>query len=309
MATRPSAPKIDISLLQTFHLVAKLGSFSAAARDLNISYQSAANHVRRLEQVYGMPLLHSERGSRKVMLTPQGKALHASLGAELEIILSRIDILLDGARSVIRVGVPQALFHHFFPRILVEFRRTHPAIELAFFERDTTLAQLIVDGALDAAVSERHLEQDGIAQHLLGEYHLSLIYPRAWAADMSTPVTLDDFAERLMITYEPGQTIRTRALDYLGLQFGHAPLVSVSASGSTSVAQLVQAGLGYAVVPGWLVPDGDHAIGRIMLDAIKPMNVYFAHTALLMSNPFIRHLQVTCASVMGPEFSAAGASG
>ncbi|MDP3861367.1 MAG: LysR family transcriptional regulator, partial [Phaeovulum sp.] len=59
------AAKVDISLLQTFHLVARTGSFSAASRELNISYQSAANHVRRLEQMYGARLIEAEKGSRR----------------------------------------------------------------------------------------------------------------------------------------------------------------------------------------------------------------------------------------------------
>jgi hypothetical protein len=35
-------PKIDITLLQAFHVVVKQGSFSVASRVLNLSYQSAA---------------------------------------------------------------------------------------------------------------------------------------------------------------------------------------------------------------------------------------------------------------------------
>lgn len=33
---------VSLTLVQTFHLVAKEGSYSAAARKLNISYQSVA---------------------------------------------------------------------------------------------------------------------------------------------------------------------------------------------------------------------------------------------------------------------------
>ena len=178
---QPDPLKINISLLQTFHLVAKLGSFSAASRALGISYQSAANHVRKVEQIYGSKLIETDRGSRKVVLSPQGKALYASLSGELDNILSRIALLLQNQRSVLRVGVPQALFHHFFPAILQSFKRHAPSMELAFFERDTVLATMMLDGSLDAAVSERSFGQDAITQHLLGQYHLSLIYPRTWA--------------------------------------------------------------------------------------------------------------------------------
>ncbi|MFZ2101789.1 MAG: LysR family transcriptional regulator [Oricola sp.] len=297
-------PKVDISLLQTFHLVARTGSFSAASRELNISYQSASNHVRRLEQIYGQRLIEAEKGARKVQLTPQGKALHASLGEELDTILSRIAVLMHDVRSVLRVGVPQALFHHFFPDVLRQFRKEAPDIELVFFERDTTLERMMMDGALDAAVSERSFDQIAISQHRLGAYHLSLIYPREWTAQTFDDGDLSFFARRPFITYEPGQMIRTRSIEYLGRRFGAPPRIVTTASGSTSVTQLVDAGHGYAVVPEWSITEDNPATNRIILRGIEPMKVYFAHTAFLGTNGFVRLLHKSCIETMSSAFRA-----
>jgi len=298
-------PKVDISLLQTFHLVARTGSFSAAARELAISYQSAANHVRRLEQIYGARLIEAEKGSRRITLTPQGKALHASLGDELETILSRLTVLLHDVRSVLRVGVPQALFHHFFPAILRAFRLEAPDIELAFFERDTTLEKMMMAGALDAAVSERSFSHPGITQHLLGSYRLALVYPQDWpvsafAADHSPP-ELGFFRDRPFVTYEAGQMVRTSALDYLTRVNGAAPRVSTSASGSTSVTRLIEAGLGYGVVPEWCAGPAGGRTAKIVLDEMEPMKLWFAHSAFLGTNRFIRLLHRSCQTTITGE--------
>lgn len=293
-------PRIDITLLQTFHLVVKQGSFSAAARVLNLSYQSVANQIRRLEQLYGAPLVLTDRGARQVTLSPQGKALHATLSIELDNILSRIALLLHDQRSVLRVGVPQALFHTFFPRVLTAFKDHAPSMRLAFLERDTTLERMMLDGELDAAVSERFFDQETITQQALGDYHLSLIYPRAWHAALADEPALADFAAREMITYETGQTVRVRAVDHLTGVFGHPPRIGVTASGSTSIVQLVMAGLGYAVVPRWMVPTSHPDIAQVVLREVKPMRVYFASTTLLASNSFVQHLHRTCCEVIGP---------
>ncbi|NQW57631.1 MAG: LysR family transcriptional regulator [Polynucleobacter sp.] len=295
--------KINISLLQTFHLVAKHGSYSAASRTLNISYQTAANHVRRLEQLYGAPLIKTDRGSRKVILTAKGKALHASLSGELDNILSRISLLLENQRSVLRVGVPQALFHYFFPDVLKAFKREAPSMELAFFERDTTLEKMMLDGVLDAAVSERFFGQDAIVQHLIGEYHLSLVYPRHWFGADEQPVSLTAFAERDMISFEVGQTIRVRAVDYLSEHFGQPPRITVTTSGSTSIMLLIGVGLGYSVVPQWMTTPDDPKIAQIVLKEIQPISVYFSHTALLSSNEFVHQLHQTCSEVMGGKLN------
>jgi LysR family transcriptional regulator, low CO2-responsive transcriptional regulator len=301
---KPSAPnpekrpKVDISLLQTFHLVARTGSFSAASRELNISYQSAANHVRRMEQIYGARLIEAEKGSRRITLTPQGRALHASLGDELETILSRLSVLLHDVRSVLRVGVPQALFHHFFPAILQEFRAEAPDIELAFFERDTTLEKMMMEGALDAAVSERSFSHPAITQHLLGTYRLALVYPLAWQVPADVAAgrnpNLGFFRDKPFITYETGQTVRGRALDFLTAALQTSPRVATSASGSTSVTRLIEAGLGYGIIPEWSAGSEAQGMGKIVLNEMEPMKLWFAHSAFLGSNRFIHLLHQCC---------------
>ena len=291
-------PKVDISLLQTFHLVARTGSFSAASRELNISYQSAANHVRRMEQIYGARLIEAEKGSRRITLTPQGRALHASLGDELETILSRLSVLLHDVRSVLRVGVPQALFHHFFPAILQEFRAEASEIELAFFERDTTLEKMMMEGALDAAVSERSFSHPAITQHLLGTYRLALVYPLTWQVPPDVAAgrnpDLGFFRDKPFITYETGQTVRGRALDYLTAALQSPPRVATSASGSTSVTRLIEAGLGYGIIPEWSAGSEAQGMGKIVLNEMEPMKLWFAHSAFLGSNKFIHLLHQCC---------------
>ena len=296
--------KIDILLLQTFHLVARTGSFSAAARELNLSYQTAANHVRRLEQMYGARLLETEKGLRQVTLTPQGKALHQTLGEELDTILSRIRILLRDARSVLRVGVPQALFHNFFPEIIQRFRVTSPDIELTFFERDTLLEQMMMDGALDAAIGERVFNNPAVTARPIGAYRLALIYPRDWSPRALSEADIAQLSGRPLITYEPNQTTRILAISYLSRVMGTAPRVATSASGSTSVSQLVARGQGYAIVPEWAVGARDPLVGRVVLSDIEPMRVQFAQAAFLVDNPHVRQLFILCREVMTEAFSA-----
>jgi molybdate transport repressor ModE-like protein len=291
-ATPDRWAKADISLLQTFHLVARTGCFSAASRELSISYQSAANHVRRLEQMYGAQLIEAEKGSRRVALTPQGKALYASLGEELETILSRISVLLHDVRSVLRVGVPQALFHQFFPAILTQFRIEAPDIEMAFFERDTTLERMMMDRDLDAAVSERSFSHPAISQNALGTCRLALVWPTAWSqgpgAILPSAGALDCLIDRPFISYENGQMVHNRSIGYLTAMFGGvAPKLSTTASSSTSITRRILAGLGYGIVPEWCVKETEEGVSKIVLTEMEPMKLWFAHTAFLGGNRFI----------------------
>jgi molybdate transport repressor ModE-like protein len=297
--TSPQSPKIDISLLQTFHLVAKTGSFSAAARELNISYQSAANHVRRLEQLYGTQLVKAEKGSREITLTAPGRAFHASLGAELDTILARISLLMRDLHSVMRFGVPQAMFHHFFPEIVRQVRESHPETELNFFERDTVLASMMVNGELDACVCERFFGDPSISQVLLGEYRLALVYPRQWNIDLTRPEDIARFNGRDFITYEPGQTIRSRGIDFLSRYLDGPPAAMTTVSGSTSVMELVHAGLGYAIVAEWVASAAGSEVKWMPLEEMQTVKIYFASPAFLAQEPVLVHTREICRSVMG----------
>ncbi len=297
--------KIDISLLQTFHLVARTGSFSAASRELNISYQSVANHVRRLEQIYGARLIEAEKGARQITLTPQGRALHVSLGDELETILSRLSVLMHDVHSVLRVGVPQALFHQFFPDILRSFRAEEPEIELAFFERDTTLEKMMMGGALDAAISERSFSHPAISQRLIGTYRLALVYPQDWAPPPRDPVTnapdLTVFRDRPFVTYETGQIVRSRAVDFMTRAMQAPPRIATSASGSTSVTRLIKAGLGYGILPEWSAGPDESGVAKIILEDMEPMTLWFANSAFLGTNRFIQLLHRSCQTVFAAD--------
>jgi molybdate transport repressor ModE-like protein len=172
--------RISLTLVQTFYQVASHGSFSGAARELNLSYQSAANHVRRLEQILRDKLIESEQGAKRIVLTPRGRALYNLLHPELDIMLERLTRLIENQRSSLRIGMPQAIFYYLFPQVLTTFRAEHPDIEIAAYERDTVLGELVKNGSLDICLSERYFGDPVVPQRLLGSYRLSLVYPAAW---------------------------------------------------------------------------------------------------------------------------------
>src|SRR5690606_2653696 len=162
--------RISLTLIQTFYEVASKGSFSGAARELNLSYQSAANHVRRLEQILQDRLIESEQGAKRIALTPRGRALYNLLHPELDIMLERLSKLMENQRSALRVGMPQAIFFYLFPRVLKTFREQRPDMEIAAYERDTVLAELVKNGSLDICLSERYFGDPVVPQRLLGSY-------------------------------------------------------------------------------------------------------------------------------------------
>ena len=288
-----SSPKISLTLIQTFYQVARHGSFSGAARELNLSYQSAANHVRRLEQILKGKLIDSEQGAKRIALTPRGRALYNLLHPELDIMLERLTKLIENQRSSLRVGMPQAIFFYLFPRVLKRFREQFPDMEFSVYERDTVLAELVKNGSLDVCISERYFGDPVVPQRLLGSYRLCLVYPKDWGAppahaDMGRWVT-----DRPFITYEPGQTLRNIALDFLA-RAGASVQPAISTSGSSSVKRCVEEGLGFSIIPSWCVGPDDRTIACAPLNGLPEVRVYFGNAGFLHKHPNVVQLYEDC---------------
>jgi molybdate transport repressor ModE-like protein len=292
--------KISLTLIQTFYQVARHGSFSAAARDLNLSYQSAANHVRRLEQILQGKLIDSEQGAKRISLTPRGRALYNLLHPELDIMLERLTKLIENQRSSLRVGMPQAIFFYLFPRVLSRFREAFPEIEFAVYERDTVLAELVKNGSLDVCISERYFGDPVVPQRLLGSYRLSLVYPQAWGEPPDQQDIPAWSTGRSFITYEPGQTLRNLAVDFLGRD-GAIIQPTISTSGSSSVKRCVEEGLGFSIIPSWCVGPEDASIRSTKLSNLPEVRVYFGNAGFLQKHPMVQQLFEDCRrELVGP---------
>lgn len=292
--------KISLTLVQTFYHVARNGSFSAAARELNLSYQSAANHVRRLEQILKNKLIESEQGAKRITLTPRGRALYNLLHPELDIMLERLTTLIENQRSALRVGMPQAIFFYLFPKVLARFREAFPEMEFSVYERDTVLAELVKNGSLDVCISERYFGDPVVPQRMLGSYRLSLVFPRAWG-DVPAQEDIPDWAaDKPFVTYEPGQTLRNVSVDFLG-RGGRGVHPAISTSGSSSVKLCVEEGLGFSIIPSWCVAADDEKVASLRLTSLPEIRVYFGSAGFLQTHPMVQQLYEDCQrELVGP---------
>ncbi len=125
----------------------KRGSFQRAAKELNISQPALSNCVKKLEDLYGTPLL--ERRPQGVFPTPYGEALarfsltaiSAADRANVE-----IDNLKRGSRGHLRIGAPAGIIEQVLPKIIAEMNRQRPEFS---FEVSFGYLNQLMDGLID----------------------------------------------------------------------------------------------------------------------------------------------------------------
>lgn len=155
---------MDFRQLRYFLTVAKTGSFTAAARALDVAQPAVSIAIRKLESQLEVSLFH--RDERKAGLTDEGQLLFdqadriMQLVEDAELAMAELKGL---TRGEVRIGLPGMLGSYFFPPVLMAFKSRYPNIKLSVIEGGTRHTQELIDaGELDLGV----VISDQVSQNL-----------------------------------------------------------------------------------------------------------------------------------------------
>ena len=145
--------------LRAFATVAETGSYSRAARSLNVSHAAISQQVRALEARLGLTLVIRE--GRGIKLTNQGAALAVHLQRGLAAIREGVDALTGAEASrPLQVTMPPAFAVSWLMPQITDFQHRHPEIMLML----NPTAQVIdpAPGAIDVAIRFGHGDWPGM---------------------------------------------------------------------------------------------------------------------------------------------------
>ncbi len=135
---------------EMFLLAAEEMSFTKAANKAYVTQQCMSNHIKRLEELYGVPLF--ER-SPKLTLTPAGRLLLRSL-RQIEIIEKstekEITSIKNGASGTLTLGINTTRARILLPELFCAYHKAFPNVELSVVLDDAKrLLPLLLNGKID----------------------------------------------------------------------------------------------------------------------------------------------------------------
>ena len=144
---------MELQTLSYFLAVIDKGSFSAAARTLNITQPALTKRIRALETELGIQLF--DRLPRGVAPTPYGETLARRarlIRLEVDNAAAEIDSLRGARTGNVRIGAGPSWVNDLLPRAIASIHRSHPEIRFQVHQlQDDRMFAALRDGELDLA--------------------------------------------------------------------------------------------------------------------------------------------------------------
>jgi DNA-binding transcriptional LysR family regulator len=264
---RPDGRPVHWNLhrLRLFLAVARLGSYTAAARELSIAQPAISHQVKALEDDLGAALF--DRHGRGIELTVAGRALVETVTEvfhQLDEGARTLAELSSGARGSVDLAADTTSGIYVVPAALGQFHRLHPGIDVTLHvENRNGVLRRITDRTCDLAVMADppgRIELD-VAPFRFDRLVAIASVDHPLRAERS--ISLARLAGERFLSREAGSGTRAateRLFARSGLRLD--PAMELGSTGA--IKQAVAAGLGVSIVSRWAV-DLELEVGRLVV--------------------------------------------
>jgi DNA-binding transcriptional LysR family regulator len=231
--------------LRVFNEVARHHSFAKAARALHLTPPAVTMQVKELEAQVGLPLF--ERSGRQVALSTPGeymlvyaRKLLATL-KDAEDAAARLRQADAGTLSIGMVSTAK----YFLPRMLAEFRREHPHVDIRLAEGNREkLVALLQASEVDVAVMGRPPRELATrAEPFAAHPHVFVAAPTHPLAQAEGEIDAESLRPHAFIVREEGSGTRA-AMERFLEEARVEPRLAMEMGSNETIKQAVIAGMG-----------------------------------------------------------------
>ncbi len=246
--------RAEIDQLLVFFQIARLGSFTQAAKALYLTQPAVSAQVARLEQRLKVKLV--ERVGHKLFLTPAGHLLYSYAG-QVEQFCQLLDQAAEALAEAdsrlvgkVSIGASNTIGVYVLPPVMGQFRKEYPDVELALAVGPSrTMAEGLLGNLYDFVCIEGPTKSTEIvAEHFMGD-ELCLIVGRdhPWCKRTIEGIALRELRSQQLIGHRPGSgtmAVIEREFQRQNLTISFSMVID----NPEAVKKMVEAGLGVSVV-------------------------------------------------------------
>lgn len=258
---------METEVLRWFQLVVDGVTVTEVAEIHGVSQPGVSRALNRLEEEVSTPLLH--RSGRALRATHAGTVFKRHVDAllhDLDDGIAAVNELIDPQAGTVAIAFQLSLGTWLAPRMIGEFRATHPQVRfLLESSLDALGSSLVARGRTDLEFTARRPRNPTVHWEPLFAQPLCLAVPPDHPLMGREDVSLGEVSGEDFVMLRPDWELRTLT-DSLCATAGFTPRVAFEGQDLPVVQGFVAAGLGVAVVPSEEpVPgSGRHRIGGLI---------------------------------------------
>lgn len=261
---------MELRQLLAFKVVAKQGSFTAAANHLHLTQSAVSQQIKALEDECGVLLF--ERSSRLVRLTAAGQVLltHTErILAQVENARVEMAEMAGGTKGRCRLASLPSIAAYLLPQAIACFQQRYPGVELQLME--SVQAQLLAwvqQGTVDFSIMGLPVGDPQLQHISLLHDEFVLIVPREHPLARRRAVRLAELVVEHFILYPKGAGGRELILEACG-RAGFEPRLGLESDDRETILGLVAAGVGVTLMPR-LIAQHTRVDGPVIIDLLEP---------------------------------------
>jgi DNA-binding transcriptional LysR family regulator len=251
-----------ISTMRSFVRVYETRSFSAAAKDLDMSQPSVSKAVAQLEEELGAQLFL--RSTRGLTTTNAGQTFyeHAIRTLnEADLAMKTVKGASGQLTGKVRVsGTITFMRLHIIPKLPL-FMEQHPLVAIDLILDDGNIG--LVEEGVEVALRMGRLASSGLAARKLGQCRRVVVAAPAYLAKHGTPKTPSDLIGHAAIVLSRGEGGDHMTFTKDGISTGVVLQPKLRSSALEGLRAAVLAGVGVAVASEWILED-ELASGQVV---------------------------------------------
>jgi aminoethylphosphonate catabolism LysR family transcriptional regulator len=231
---------------KAFHAVAATGGFSKAAARMNLSQPALSDHVRKLEETYGVELFLRTR--RKVELTDLGRQLFAVTERQFEAEAQALELLSRAKgleQGVISIGADAAV--HALP-LIKKFNQRFPGVKLKLITGNSArLTDALERLEIDFAIVAETPASESFLSRKIREDRLVCLLAHSHPLARRKSLRFAELIESSLIIREKGSVTRALIEAEIGRRGSPHPRL-IEMEGREAANEAVAQGLGLGII-------------------------------------------------------------
>ncbi len=234
--------------LEVFEAIARLGSFTRAAKELHLTQPTVSMQIKKLTGAVGLPLF--EQLGKRIHLTEAGREVYqysCAISHQLEEMASVLANLKGLTGGKLRISVASTA-NYFVPNLLAAFYHRHPdvTVSLDITNREALLRQLN-ENTVDLVVMGQPPTETDLEAGAFMDNPLVVVAPPKHPLAKERHIPLARLQSEVFLVREPGSGTRI-AMERFFSGRDIRLTTGMEVGSNEAIKQSVQAGLGLGLL-------------------------------------------------------------